>query len=368
MSDRAPTCVVLLPASETVPQHELSCHEAIGNTLARMMGIPFKSIHKLSQAERPYYIPSDTLNSLSDASALGIHSETDLFGGVVSVPYMSGKAIFHPLIAAPATRPPGWSDALHELAGDSVLPGYSAFCLADARMAAREMLASGPIRLKPVRAKAGRGQAVIRDESELEAALSQADEHELNTWGLVVERNLSDVETYSVGQVRAGGIVASYCGTQNLTPYATGQMVYGGSDLYIVRGDYDALIEADAAKPFRHAIVQARQYESAALQALPGLILSRRNYDVASGLDPHGVRVSGVLEQSWRIGGASGAEVAALAAFADDPALRYVEASTIERYGTGHAAPAGASVVYSGDDGENGFITKYIRTQAHERR
>lgn len=368
MSDRSPTCVVLLPANQAVPEHELGCHEAIGASLARLMNIPFRGRYQPNRDERPYYIPSDTLNTLSEASELGIRSEADLFGGVVPVPYMSGKAISHPLIAAPKNTPPGWSDALHQLAGDCVLPGFSAFCLEDARAAALQMLASGPIRLKPVRAKAGRGQAVIRDEHELDAALKHVDETELNTWGLVVERNLSDVATYSVGQVRAAGIVASYCGTQNLTPDATGQMVYGGSDLYIVRGDYDALIEVEAAQAFRQAIVQARQYEAAALQALPGLILSRRNYDVASGLDAQGAQVSGVLEQSWRIGGASGAEVAALAAFADDPSLVFVEASTIERYGTEQDAPTGARVVYSGNDGENGTITKYIRMQAHERR
>ena len=235
-------------------------------------------------------------------------------------------------------------------------------------MAGRHLLGTGSIRIKPVRAKAGRGQVVIRDVQELGDALRQLDEGELETWGLVVESNLTEVATYSVGQVRAAGLVASYCGTQNLTPDATGQMVYGGSDLYVVRGEYEALLKHPAARSYQLAIEQARQYEAAALQALPGLILSRRNYDVATGLDTQGNRVSGVLEQSWRIGGASGAEIAALEAFAADSSLTFVEASTIERYGNELAVPAGTSVVYSGNDEETGQINKYTRVQGHERR
>ena len=42
---------------------------------------------------------------------------------------------------------------------------------------------------------------------------------------------------------------------------------------------------------------------------------SRRNYDVVAGLDARGQRRCGVLEQSWRVGGASPAELVALAAF-----------------------------------------------------
>ena len=367
MTERSPTCVVLLPASENIAEHELSCHAAIGARLGRLMNIPFKGCYQPGRDVRPYFIPSDTLTSLSEAAALGIASEADLFGGVVPEPYMAGKAISHPLLPAAKTIPAGWSTALHQLAEASVLPGFSTFSIDDAHTAAMQMLTDGPVRLKPVRAKAGRGQAVIRDAAELEAALRHVDEEELNSWGLVVERNLSDVMTYSVGQVRVAGLVASYCGIQNLTRDETGQLVYGGSDLYVVRGDYDALLSTETGQKYAQAVSKARQYEAAALHALPGLLLSRRNYDVAFGRDPHGAQVCGVLEQSWRIGGASGAEVAALEALAADPSLSFVEASTIERYGNVQQAPPGASVVYSGTDGEAGHITKYIRTQAHER-
>ena len=109
----------------------------------------------------------------------------------------------------------------------------------------------------------------------------------------------------------------------------------------------------------RQAVEQALTYHRAALASFGGMFVSRSNYDVAQGVDDAGTPRSGVLEQSWRIGGASGAEVAALRAFAADPSLQRVRASTCERYGGGVAVPAGAWLLYDGVDARAGRITKY---------
>ena len=67
-----------------------------------------------------------------------------------------------------------------------------------------------------------------------------------------------------------------------------------------------------------------------------------------------------MLEQSWRIGGASGAEVAALEAFRDDPALQTVRASTTEVLRRRRPAARRAPRVYfAGVDEHLGPITKY---------
>jgi Protein of unknown function (DUF3182) len=63
------------------------------------------------------------------------------------------------------------------------------------------------------------------------------------------------------------------------------------------------------------------------IQLAPGFTVSRRNYDVAQGIDGEGQRRSGVLEASWRSGGASTAELAAMKEFAQDPTLQVVEES-----------------------------------------
>jgi hypothetical protein len=66
-----------------------------------------------------------------------------------------------------------------------------------------------------------------------------------------------------------------------------------------------------------------------------------------------------VLEPSWRVGGASSAELAALAAFARDPWLQIVSASHVEEYGKDYRAPADAVVDFQGDDPEAGPLLRY---------
>jgi hypothetical protein len=107
-----------------------------------------------------------------------------------------------------------------------------------------------------------------------------------------------------------------------------------------------------------HAVEQAAVFDAAANQHLPGFMASRRNYDVVQGIDRDGKPRAGVLEQSWRIGGASPAEIAALEAFAADPALRAVRASTHEMYGTDEP-PAQANVHFRGIDPRIGAIAKF---------
>jgi hypothetical protein len=131
-----------------------------------------------------------------------------------------------------------------------------------------------------------------------------------------------------------------------------------------VRGDFEALLGLDVPQETRLAVEQARVYDAAATEAF-GLFASRRNYDVARGLDADGRPRSGVLEQSWRIGGASGAEIAALEAFRGDPARVTVRAATVEVYGENAVLPRHATVSFRGVDERVGRITKYTLVEPH---
>ena len=83
---------------------------------------------------------------------------------------------------------------------------------------------------------------------------------------------------------------------------------------------------------------------------------------MVQGTTPDGEWCSGVLEQSWRAGGATGAEIAALEAFQADPARRVVRASGFEIFGPCEAPPPGAVVYFSGVDDQVGPLTKYTIT------
>ena len=245
-----------------------------------------------------------------------------------------------------------------------MLPGYTAFTPHDARSAGRKLLERGTVRVKPALATGGRGQTVAQDAAALDAAIDAIEAEDLRRCGIALEHSLSEIITYSVGRVSVGEWVATYFGTQKLTTDHGGARVYGGSDLVVARGDFDALLTLAVPSDAQLAIARARTYDAAASACFPGLIASRRNYDIALGLDETGERRCGVLEQSWRIGGASGPEVAALEAFREDPALRAVRASCTEIYGDAEPPPD-ATVYFDGIDEKVGRIVKYTVTGSY---
>jgi hypothetical protein len=350
-------------------RHERATHEAIARRLAVLKGYDYVGEYDpVARYSVPIYVvPGETLVGVAAALAVGIRGENDLFGGVVPHAFVATKAITHPLAGPEARAPAGWSHGFGRRVRDRVLFGFTAFSAEDARRAGAILLARGPIRLKPTRATGGLGQEVISDIVALEAALDIMDMDEVSSHGLVLEEDLSEVTTYSVGRVCAADLVITYCGTQRLTADNAGEAVYGGSDLVVARGEFDALLGLDTTDEARAAVEQARAYDAAAQDCFPGLLASRRNYDVALGVDNAGRRRGGVLEQSWRIGGASGAEIAALEAFRADPGLRTVRSSTVEVYGARAAPPPPRALVYfSGVDEKVGPISKYATLELYD--
>jgi hypothetical protein len=312
-----------------------------------------------------YFVPNDTLTGSELAQKVGIRDHHDLFGGVVPYPFAATKTITHPLVSSGAVAPEGWSHEFARSVQDVVLFGFSAFTPDDLRRAAARVLARGRARIKPACGIGGRDQTVITSAADLDALLATIDTKELALFGAVIEQNFDQIETYSVGQTYVADLVATYYGRQLLTQDNQGANVYGGSDLIVVRGNYDDLLSLDLPPEARQAINSARTYEAAAITSFPGWLASRRNYDVAQVVGDDGRRSCGVLEQSWRIGGASPAEIAALEAFRADPSLRSVRARCIELYGD-NQPPPDALVHYRGVDDRVGPITKYTRVKAYD--
>src|SRR5262249_38175801 len=110
----------------------------------------------------------------------------------------------------------------------------------------------------------------------------------------------------------------------------------------------------------RYGVAQAKAYDDAT-SAYPGFVASRRNYDVGQGIDGRGRWRSGVFEASWRVGGASSAEVEALAVFTDDGAGDAVGASSVQAFGKDLESPPGAHVHFHGNDPRRGPMIAYSR-------
>jgi hypothetical protein len=353
--------------AKSTSQHERVTRAFIASRLAVLKGYEFAGEYDAADCRnRPcYLVPADTLVGIEAARKLGVASETDLFGGLVPYPFVATKTITHPLVGPRASAPEGWSDDFARRVRDSVLFGFAAFTIDDARLACARVLERGLARFKPALGIGGKGQQVVSSADELNRALDSMDPAELAVYGISIEENLRDVTTYSIGQVRVNELLATYCGTQRVTPDHCGASVYGGSDLLVVRGGFPTLLALDLTPELRLAVEQARQYDRAAAEEFPGFLASRRNYDVAAGTDARGCRRTGVLEQSWRIGGATPAEVAALEAFRADATLRAVRASCPEIYDASHEPPPHAHVHFHGEDEEIGALIKYSVVEAY---
>lgn len=341
--------------------HEASTRREIAQRLAALKGVAFGGEFDPGRRyERPLYsVPGETLIRGEITEALEIAGEGDFFGGAVRTVHHASKAITHPLMPGATATPADWPAAFAAQVRRVALGGYTAFAREDVRRAAREMLRTGPVRLKQVNARGGRGQAVATSPGECEDFLKDVDDTALQTFGLVLEEHIEEVTTYSVGKIAVDDLLVTYCGTQSLTRANDGAEVYGGSSLLVVRGDFDVLLARDLNPDYREAVEKARLYDAAADAWLPGFLASRRNYDVATGTGSDGRRRCGVLEQSWRMGGASGAEVAALEAFRADPSRDSVSSRCVEIYGDLVDLPPQAVLYYKGTDPKAGYLTKY---------
>ena len=359
--------VVTYALRHGVDNHVAMTRAAIATKLAKLKRFDFAGSYDpaVSYAGPLYLVPSDTLIGLEAAAQLGVRTEDNVFGGVVPTAFAATKTITHPLVRPEARAPLGWSHDFAERVREAVLHGYAAFSREDAHRAAARLLDHGPTRIKLARGIGGHGQFVIQASSELDPLLDEIDDTELASAGVVLEEHLDDVTTHSVGQVRVAGLIASYWGTQRLTHNNRGVEVYGGSDLVVVRGGFDELRALPLTTDAQLAISRALVYDSAADACFTGFFSSRRNYDVVEGTDARGRRRAGVLEQSWRVGGASAAEVEALLAFHGNPALTIVRAATVETYGASPALPEEAIVFFAGDDARVGPVTHYALVEPH---
>lgn len=341
--------------------HDELSHIALTRRIADFLGGEYVGrLEDFPTTERPFCVPRKTLCGSECDAWLADVTEADFLGGWVRHPLAVTKAIVHPL--APGEAPPeNWPASFAAAAVASTLPGYTVFSRDGALRAGHALLQNGDVRIKLVDASGGTNQYVARTGCELLDVIdSLAADTEFQS-GVVLEENLGDVSTFSVGQIHLGGMTASYIGQQKLTSNNKGETVYGGSVLRMHRGTWADLIDGQS-RDDREICELGMGFDRLAQMHL-GLVASRRNYDVVKGRDRRGRVKHAILEQSWRVGGASGAEIAGLTAFARDAGLSQVCASTVELYGQDIVPPAGVDVLYHGTDRELGPILKYSYVQ-----
>jgi hypothetical protein len=201
------------------PQHEVETNRALARWLAQILGLKFGGSYDPQQhgGRDLYLLPTQTLVGAAAARQLGVKGPGDLWGGYVEHDFICTKAISHGLLNYKAHAPQGWAPLFSERVRSVVLDGLSVFSFEDARPAAEHLLYTGPIRLKPIHACAGRGQEVIEQPRPVRRSPRPARSQKLFSEGVVLEQDLDQVITHSVGQSFIGDKLLSYCGDQYLT-------------------------------------------------------------------------------------------------------------------------------------------------------
>ena len=273
--------VVAYSVNPQAPRHEVETNRALAQWLAQILGWEYGDSHDPDGGHDPYLLPTQTLIGPEALMRLAVKGPEDVWGGYVEHDFICTKAITHGLLNKDAVAPKGWSPLFAKLTRGAVLDGVTVFSLKDARPAAEHLLYTGPIRLKPIHACAGRGQRLIKSLAQFDEIAAAPDAQALFREGVVLEQHLNEVKTQSVGQSFINGKVLSYCGVQHLTHDSEGLEVYGGSDLLVVQGGYIELLRLELPDDVREAVRLAQVFDDAANQAYPSFFASRRNYDIA---------------------------------------------------------------------------------------
>jgi len=339
--------------------HDVAGVEAVARRLSSLLrGEIAPTLQDFGETDGMFVIPTFSL--------IRQHNHPDLpanrfLGGLVDHEFMTTKLITHPAWDHEDGLPLGWKTQFAEDLRDCVLPGFSVFSHAHAMNAGAFLLKTRRIRLKDPYASGGNGQRVIETGLQLERFLETFSTNDM-TKGIVIEEDIENATTYSVGQVSVGSLTATYVGRQYTTRDLKGDTVYAGSRLHVVRGGWTQLLQRLRAPTARRIVDSAMRYDKAAECHL-GLVSSRKNYDVLVGPITENGFCFGVLEQSWRVGGATPAEILALEKMTEDDSVTALQATTREKYGPAPQLRDEDFVVFSGEDAAGQPLHKYARIE-----
>jgi|GEM_PF-1490767 len=330
------------PPGEFDPDFVSLRNQAVAANIAAIIGGQVQQAGGDIYAKR-YFVPDKPLTR-EEATNLGITSEDDLFGSVLNHPLHSSKAMLHRLVDGGATRSDGYSEAFANAISKVVLRGFTAFSEADALAGFDHLRQQGyAVRYKDPSQRGENSHVILNDSDELSSLLSDGSALErLAANGVVLEPNLKEPNTLSVGQLYLAGKRYSYYGDQQTT-YIDGKAMYGGNTLTMVRGGYNELLgtthDPDFHIAIKHASVMHEAYETILRPTA-----SRFNVDVLQGYGRPIEPLLGIIDQSLHIGDASPAEMAAILALNKNPNLAQVTSgvkvlwSPTERQGQANGA------------------------------
>jgi len=293
----------------------------IGKDIALLLGIPFRGFTADQVDQNQYIIASKTITT-ANAHALGIHTPDDFYGLAIDNLHHVGKTILHPAINK--NTPPFYQTTFSKRVQTLVLPGITCFSTEDLDSAYQQTSGNGfDLRFKVAGESDGNGQYQIENRDHL-MDIIEKEEQSLSE-GVVLEANINDPKTISVGHTKVGEKKYSFIAHQkNSETDKAGQSRYLGAKVTVIPGELDQLLlDKSLTINEQLAVIKAVGFHRL-YQEVFNPIASRISYDVVIGLDNHGDILSGVTDITGRVGGTCPALMLACLQLNDDPSIKKV--------------------------------------------
>jgi hypothetical protein len=290
----------------------------VAQDLATYFGIPFLGTQN-GQGGDFYYVPAKTVEA-SDAIKLGIENSRDLYGAIASKRTATGKSILHPSVSN--ITPDFYNPEFAELIQDLVLPGFVGFNPLDILKGYNFFSRSFPARLKLSNESDGLGQFPIQDKLHLEQIIEKIDPSIIAEEGVVLEPELQNPKTISVGFAQIGTKLLSFIAKQkNDVADDDGQLRnrYLGAVVTVVSGDLEQLQTIEGLSEIDlEAVTKCIQFNQH-YQKNMDIIASRLSYDFLFGQNDQGQIFSGITDITGRLGGTCPAIMMALSRLQNNP-------------------------------------------------
>lgn len=253
----------------------------------------------------------------------------EFYGALVEDRSHVGKAILHPALSRNVPR--FYSSEFAQRVQDFVIPGFTAFHKADVAEAFPGIQNDEyDYRLKLPDESDGYGQFPIHDTASLQRILESLNGHEVAEKGVVLEANLHEPTTISVGYAMLGRDQYSFIAHQK-NDDSEGRSRYRGAEVTIIRGTLKGLTGITSPQSERgHAVEIARKFYDAL--SLYNVVASRLSFDCLHGFDNNGYIRRGVTDITARLGGTCPALILAAHEFKKKPGIATVSAEVNLNY------------------------------------
>lgn len=268
-----------------------------------------------ARSEGQYIIPATTI-TFEQARDLGIQTVEDFYGVAVQSIDEVGKAILHPSVSqeSPAFHNARFAEKVKQL----VLPGATGFTREDLLTAYNSnQLLSYDLRLKLPNESDGNGQYHITSYEQLAHLLDIVGTEFIAEHGMVLEAEVKNPETVSVGFLTLGGETYAFLAHQK-NDIVTEQDETGDTyERSRYKGAYIAIMQSKDGIAGLLELPNLSHLEKDAIHAVSlfyqayreeiGPMVSRISFDYLSGTDNQGNKLGGITDITGRLGGYCGA-------------------------------------------------------------